>query len=107
MQHDTSYHQTFRMNEAAKILNLGFGRNTLLSILRDKGILDYENTPYQRYVDQGYFKLIIKPRPYQRHRYDKVTLVTDKGLDFLRKTFASDADSLTTSTTTLNNDTHE
>lgn len=106
MAPDTNtYTATFRMNEAAKILDLGFGRNTLLSILRDKDILDYENTPYQRYVDQGYFKLIIKPRPCQRHRYDKVTLVTDKGLDFLRKVLANDT--TTTSTTTINTDTHE
>lgn len=106
MANDTTYHQTFRMNEAAKILGLGFGRNILFKILRDKGILDSENTPYQRYVDDEYFKLIIKPRKAQRW-CDKVTLVTDKGLEFLRRTLANDSDSLTTSTTTQNTDTHE
>jgi phage antirepressor YoqD-like protein len=91
------------MNEAAKILGLGFGRNILFRILREKGILDSENTPYQRYVDEEYFKLIIKPRKAQRW-CDKVTLVTDKGLEFLLRLFANDNDS---SATTQNNDTHE
>jgi len=103
MAYDTTYRQTFRMNEAAKILGLGFGRNILFRILREKGILDSENTPYQRYVDEEYFKLIIKPRKAQRW-CDKVTLVTDKGLEFLRRLFANDNDS---SATTQNNDTHE
>jgi anti-repressor protein len=50
---------TFDMATIAKIINYrGVGRNTLFSILRNKCILQRDNTPYQRYVDQGWFRLI-------------------------------------------------
>lgn len=38
----------------------GIGRNTIMSALRDKGILDKRNLPYQRFVDSGYFRVIEK-----------------------------------------------
>jgi phage antirepressor YoqD-like protein len=49
----------------AKILDMGVGRNQLFEILREEGILMIDNQPYQKYVDQGYFRVIeskyIKP----------------------------------------------
>ena len=37
---------------------IGIGRSKLFSTLRDKSILLANNTPYQRYIDRGYFKVI-------------------------------------------------
>jgi len=41
------------MNEVAKVL--GYGRNKLFKLLRNNGVLRSNNTPYQRYLDRGYF----------------------------------------------------
>lgn len=50
------------MKTMAKLLNqenegLNFGRNQLFEWLRNEGILMKDNTPYQRYVKQGIFKV--------------------------------------------------
>lgn len=37
---------------------IGIGRSKLFSTLRDMSILLANNTPYQRYIDRGYFKVI-------------------------------------------------
>lgn len=37
---------------------IGIGRSRLFSTLRDRGILLANNTPYQRYIDRGYFKVV-------------------------------------------------
>ena len=37
---------------------IGIGRSKLFSTLRDIGILLANNTPYQRYIDRGYFKVV-------------------------------------------------
>jgi len=47
------------MSEVAKVLDYkGVGRNTLFEILRENEILRYNNEPYQKYVDNGYFRVI-------------------------------------------------
>jgi len=47
------------MSEVAKVLDYkGVGRNTLFEILRENQILRYNNEPYQKYVDNGYFRVI-------------------------------------------------
>lgn len=79
----------YTMNEVAKILNLGFGRNTMLKMLRDKHILDKRNVPYQQYLSRGLFILHAKKRSKQFYKLDKVTLATDKGLEFIRKVLTS------------------
>jgi anti-repressor protein len=77
---------TLNMNQAAKIL--GIGRNKLFRILRDIGILEHDNTPYQEFIDRGYFEVTgkqIYPSYSYRRRTKPVTLVTHKGLHFLHK----------------------
>lgn len=75
------------IGQAAKVLDLGFGRNTLFEKLRELKILMPNNTPYQSYIDRGYFRTI-------ETKYDKPdgsihinikTLVYQKGLDFIRR----------------------
>lgn len=75
------------MADVAKILNMGIGRNQLFELLRNKKILQQDNTPYQRFVDNGYF--IVIEQKYNRG-LDEVginikTLVKQKGLDYIRR----------------------
>ena len=75
------------MNEVAKVLNVkGYGRNKLFEFLRNKGMLDKYNVPYQRYVDLGYFRVI--EQSYTKHNERVVTtktLVYQKGVNAIRK----------------------
>lgn len=63
---------------------LGVGRNKLMALLRNKGILfrdGYSNIAYQKYCDCGYF--VVK-HSIGRNGYPcGVTKVTSKGLEFL------------------------
>lgn len=75
------------MGDAAKVLNMGMGRNKLFSILRQYKILMKNNRPYQEYVDRGYFRVIEQKYSLQNGdtRIDFRTLVYQRGLDFIRK----------------------
>ncbi|MBA1335903.1 MAG: hypothetical protein HPY66_1721 [Firmicutes bacterium] len=72
------------MNIVAK--SLGIGRNILFKVLRDRKILMYNNTPYQEYIDRGYFKVVEKPIIMGGEAINKPqTLVTSKGVDYIAK----------------------
>lgn len=75
------------MNDVAKVLNFkGYGRNKLFEFLRNKGILDRYNVPYQRYVDCGWFRVI--EQKYMVNGEPQVstkTLVYQKGVDAIRR----------------------
>lgn len=78
---------------SAKILRLGFGRNTLFKKLKEKGILfGKRNEPKQKYIDAGYFELIEKFIERKEHPGFVVTkiLVTQKGLAFINKIFGGE-----------------
>jgi phage antirepressor YoqD-like protein len=51
------------MNDAAKVLKLGYGNITLFKKLREMKILMDDNVPYQEYIKRGYFKADEKPVP--------------------------------------------
>jgi anti-repressor protein len=61
---------------------LKIGRNIFMGILRDKKILMGDNTPYQQYITQDYFRVIQVTNGF--HSSPK-TLTTKKGLDWLIK----------------------
>jgi anti-repressor protein len=72
------------MNDVAKCL--GIGRNKLFKFLREHKIMRANNTPYQEYIDRGYFE--VKEKPIQMG--DSVinyaqTFVAAKGVDYIRK----------------------
>lgn len=72
------------MNDVAKCL--GIGRNKLFKFLREHKIMRANNTPYQEYIDRGYFE--VKEKPIQMG--DSVinyaqTFVTAKGVSWLEK----------------------
>lgn len=46
------------MATVAKVLNRGIGRNRLFAFLREAGVLDSRNAPYQRFVDIGWFRQV-------------------------------------------------
>ena len=75
------------MNEVAKVLNIkGYGRKNLFEFLRENKVLDRWNVPYQRYVDNGWFRVI--EQHYQKNGEPIVTtktLVYQKGVDGIRK----------------------
>ena len=75
------------MNEVAKVLGVrGYGRNNLFEFLRDEGILDRNNIPYQRYVDNGWFRVIEQSYMKNGERcINFKTLVYQKGVDGIRK----------------------
>ena len=79
---------TIDIGSAAKVLNIkGIGRNTLFEILREKGILDARNRPYQSVCDRGYFRVIESTytKPDGSTHINLKTVVYQKGLDYIRK----------------------
>jgi len=78
------------IGQAAKILKLPFGRNIMFSKLRENGIFfKNKNEPKQEYIAREYFELkekFIERNDHPGFVVIKV-LVTQKGLDFLSKSF--------------------
>lgn len=75
------------MAAVAKTLDMGMGRNSIFRILREAGVLQRDNLPYQKYVDCGYFRCIeskFSTPDGTQHIHIK-TVVHQKGLDFIRK----------------------
>lgn len=82
--------QKIDVGQAAKILQLPFGRNTLFQKLREKGVFfSNRNEPKQEYIKRGYFDM--KEKWIERDNHDGFmvvkVLVTQKGLDFIAKLF--------------------
>ena len=78
------------IGQAAKILGLPFGRNTLFKKLKEKGILFNRNEPKQRYIDAGYFELTQIPPIHRNNHPDLIVMkviCTQKGLAFINKLF--------------------
>lgn len=75
------------MNEVAKVLNIpGYGRNNLFEFLRNESILDRNNIPYQRYVDNGWFRVVEQSYTKNGERcINFKTLVYQRGVDGIRK----------------------
>lgn len=84
----TGSQTTFTMDKVAKILNFKkVGRNTLFDILRKNEILRNDNTPYQSYVDRGWFRLIESKftKPDGETCITYKTVVYQKGVDGILK----------------------
>lgn len=79
------------IGQAAKILNLGYGRNTLFKKLKEVGVFFKDrNEPKQKYIDAGYFEMTLLP-PIHRDShpdilYQKV-LCKPKGLAYINYLF--------------------
>jgi len=79
----------FDMADVAKVCNLGVGRNTLFEFLRNNKILRDNNTPYQQFIDSGYFRVIESKynKPDGSVHISLKTVVYQKGIDFIIKRF--------------------
>lgn len=78
------------IGQAAKILALPFGRNTLFAKLREKGVFFKErNEPKQEYIKKGFFEL--KEKWIERENHEDMlvvkVLVTQRGLAFIAVLF--------------------
>lgn len=72
------------MNTVAK--ELGIGLKRLYLFLRNQEVMFYKgntNIPYQRFMEQGLFK--VKETPCTDGKYRPVTYSTRKGLEYIRK----------------------
>lgn len=71
-----------KMNDVAK--SLGVGRNNLFKFLREQKVLMNNNTPYQTFIERGYF--IVKEKSVERGEMvfnTTQTYVTAKGVNFI------------------------
>lgn len=76
------------MKDVAKVLAInGLGRNNLFELLRNQKVLMANNTPYQMFVDKGYFRVIEQKytNGFGEPCVNLKTLVYQKGVDFIRK----------------------
>lgn len=76
------------MSEVAKVLAIPkVGRNKFFGLLREYKVLQWNNQPYQRYIDNGWFRMV--EQRYSDENGDTVvttkTLVFQKGIDGIRK----------------------
>ena len=75
------------MKEVAAVLNIpGMGRNKLFEFLRKEKILDYNNSPYRRAIESGYFRVI--EGTYEVHglpKISKTTYVYQRGVLYILK----------------------
>jgi anti-repressor protein len=79
------------IGSAAKVLNLGIGRNKLFEFLRKKEILMNNNQPYQSHIDNGHFRTIEQKwqKPDGSTCINIKTVVYQKGLNYIRKLYTA------------------
>ena len=71
---------------AAKVLNCGMGQNGLFAFLRENNILMANNQPYQKYIDEGWFRCIESKYGVQGEtRIYIKTVVFQKGIRKIRE----------------------
>jgi Rha family phage regulatory protein len=80
------------IGQAAKVLDLPFGRNTMFKKLREKGIFfKNRNEPKQEYIKRGYF--LLKEKLIERDNHESFVvlkvLATQKGLEFINRLFGA------------------
>lgn len=77
----------FDFSEVAKILKLGYGSITLYKKMRDAGLIMHNDTiPYQKYINNGYFKVVEKL--IENGSFKKLittTFATQKGIGYIHK----------------------
>lgn len=75
------------IKQVAKLI--GTGEQRLFRVLRVNAVLDNDNLPKQRYIERGYFKVVDKQyhHPVVGEKHYGQTLVTDKGVDWIKKEF--------------------
>jgi Rha family phage regulatory protein len=80
------------IGQAAKVLDLPFGRNTMFKKLREQGVFfKNRNEPKQEYIKRGYF--LLKEKLIERDNHESFVvlkvLATQKGLEFINRLFGA------------------
>ena len=79
---------TIDVGQVAKVLAIkGYGRNNMFKFLREQNVLMHNNQPYQKFIDNGYFKQIETQwydRKAEMTHIGLKTVVYQKGLDLIR-----------------------
>ena len=78
----------FEMLVATKTPDNPKGRNKTFKKLREKKYLMEGNIPYQKYVDEGYFKMELRPRLDKNNeivQWYAITLVSPKGVELIKQ----------------------
>lgn len=78
----------YTMAETAKLINGNMGRTKLFRFLREEYLLMEDNEPYQKHIDSGFFKYVIKDVINSNGEVlfqQMVTLVSTKGMDYIKK----------------------
>lgn len=84
----TSTDSCYDMNAFSKAIAIkGLGRNNMFEWLRNKGILRYNNEPFQQYLH--YFKVIYTPNP-NNNKMNIKTLVRPNGVPYIFKKLVED-----------------
>lgn len=88
----TDSKQAIEMGQVAKVLDMGIGRNKLFEFLRSEKILMGNNQPYQKYIDEGYFRVVEQKftKESGETMINIKTLVFQKGVNFIRKRLAKE-----------------
>lgn len=77
----------FKFDEVAKILKLNYGSITLYEKMREYGLIMKNSTiPYQKYVNNGYFKVV--EQLVENKNFNKLiatTYATQKGIGYIKK----------------------
>lgn len=97
--HVSQTKDTIDMDEMAKIANdehISIGRNRLIKWLKEKKVLRSNRTPYQSYIDRGYFQVVeVKKDTTYGTRVFPKTVITGKGqiwiVEKLREEYGSDS----------------
>ena len=84
---------TIDIGECAKVLNRNIGRNNLFEFLRNKGVLQGNNIPYQKYIDAGYFRVIESKyvTPLGETKISLKTVVFQKGVAYINTLLAKES----------------
>lgn len=83
----TGSKDTIDVGQVAKVLNKNIGRTKLFALLREKGVLMSNNIPYQKYCDNGYFRVIESKytKPDGSTHIGLKTVVYQKGVNYINK----------------------
>lgn len=82
-----SSHSALYIGEVAKLLNnKAWGQKRLFQYLRNAGVLMGDNLPYQKYINNGYFRVVARTyKAGDETRTAMTTLVLPKGIDYIKK----------------------
>jgi len=86
---------TYPLQQAAKLL--GIGPKKLFARLRSMRVLNKDNVPYQRYIDNGYFKVHNGSwvHPEAGIQYYAKTNITNAGINWLEKQINAERETTT------------